>query len=148
MSATRDAINEAYKIAMKARDEVAVRSLRLLNADLKKLEVDERRVATEEEVIAFLSKSIKKRRETIESARGQGRQDVVDAESAEIQVLERFLPKQLAEAELIQIVEATIREVQATTRKEQGKVMSALMPKIQGRADGKLVASLVSARLA
>ena len=146
-SATRDAINEAYKTAMKARDEVGVRVLRLVNSDLRKIEVDERREATETDVIQVVQKNIKKRRETIEAAQAQGRKDVVDAENSELAILQRFLPQQISEAELIPIVEATIAEVGASVRKDQGKVMSALMPKVQGKADGKLVAGLVSARL-
>lgn len=148
MPTIREAINEAYKAAMKSHDEAGVRALRLLNSDLKKLEIDERRPATEPEIQQAIQRGIKKRRETIDVAQAQGRQDIVDAEAAEVKVLERFLPQQLGEAELVAIVEATIKEVGATTKREQGKVMAALMPKVQGRADGKLVAKLVGERLA
>ncbi len=148
MPTIREAINDAYKTAMKARDEVGIRTLRLVNADLKKIEVDERRVVSDAEVLQVVQKNIKKRRETIEAATAQGRADVAGSEAEELAVLERFLPAQLSETELVAIVEATIKEAGATTRRDQGKVMSALMPKIQGRADGKLVAKLVSERLA
>ncbi len=147
MTSMRDAINEAYKTAMKARDEVSVRTLRLLNSDIRKLEVDERKTATDPELMQILQRNIKKRREAIEAAQAQGRQDVVDSENGELQVLQKFLPEQLGEAELAAIIDATIKEVGASLKKEQGKVMSALMPKIQGKADGKLVAKLVSDRL-
>lgn len=143
----RNALNEAYKTAMKARDEVAVRTLRLLLADIKRVEVDERREVTASDVLTHLQRNIKKRNETIEAAKSQNRQDMVDAETAELRVLERFMPKQLSEAETIELVEAVIRETGATTKKEQGKVMTALMAKAQGRAEGKLLARLVGERL-
>lgn len=148
MTTIREAVTEAYKTAMKSRDEAAVRALRLLNSDFKKLEVDERRPATEAEVIQFLQRNIKKRREAIDAARTQGRDDVIAAETAEMTVLERFLPAQMSESELVALVEATIKETGAASKKEQGKVMSALMPKLAGRADGKLAAKLVAERLA
>ena len=148
MASTRDAINEAYKAAMKARDEIGIRSLRLLNSDIRKLEVDERRTASEEDLLAILQRSIKKRREAIDAAVAQGRTDIVEAESGEMKVLQQFLPEQLSEAETIALVEACIQESGAKTKKEQGKVMALLMPRLKGRADGKLVSKLVSDRLA
>jgi uncharacterized protein len=147
MSTLRERINEAYKTAMKARDEIGVRALRLLNSDIRKIEVDERRDATEADLMAILQRSIKKRRETVEVGQAQGRQDIVDAETAELKVLQQFLPQQLSEPELVLIIDATIREAGASLKKEQGKVMGLLMPKISGKADGKLVAKLVGERL-
>lgn len=147
MPTLRETIDAAYKAAMKGRDETGVRTLRLLNADIRKLEVDERKTATEPELLQIIQKSVKKRREAIGEAEKLGRADVVAAESAEAKILEQFLPKQLSEAELIVVVEATIKEVGAATKKDQGKVMGALMPKIQGVADGRLAAKLVGERL-
>jgi uncharacterized protein YqeY len=147
MSALRDRINEAYKTAMKSRDEIGIRAIRFLNADIRKLEVDERREASDADLLAILQRGITRRRETIEVAQTQQRQDIVDAESAEVKVIQQFLPQQLSEAELVALIEATIAEAGASTKKEQGKVMSVLMPKLQGRADGKLVAKLVGERL-
>jgi uncharacterized protein len=148
MAVSRDSVNEAYKTAMKARDQLAVETIRLLLADLKKVEIDERRQVEDKEVLAMVQRHIKKRNETIEIAKAQGRADMADRETAEMRILERFLPPQLSEADLIALVEATIKEVGAATKKDQGKVMSALMPKLQGRADGKLTAKLVGERLA
>jgi uncharacterized protein len=148
MTTLRGSIDAAYKTAMKARDEIGVRTLRLLNADIRKLEVDERREASEQDLLAILQKSVKKRREAIAEAEKLGRAEIVAAESAEAKILEQFLPAQLDEAALIALVEATIKEVGAAAKKDQGKVMGALMPKLQGRADGKLAAKLVGERLA
>jgi uncharacterized protein YqeY len=147
VSALRDKINEAYKAAMKGRDEIGIRAIRFLNADIRKLEVDERRDASEADLLAIIQRGIKRRRETIDVATSQQRQDIVDAEAAELKVLQQFLPQQLSEPELVALIDATIAETGATQKKEQGKVMSALMPKLQGRADGKLVAKLVGERL-
>jgi uncharacterized protein YqeY len=147
VSGLRERINEAYKAAMKGRDETGVRALRLLNADIRKVEVDERREATEPDLLAIIQRSIKKRRETIEVARAQQRPDIADAEAAELRVLEQFLPEQLSEEALVALVEAAIRDSGAVAKKEQGKVMALLMPKVQGRADGKLVSRLVGERL-
>jgi uncharacterized protein YqeY len=147
MSQLRDRINEAYKAAMKGKDEVGVRAIRLLNADIRKLEVDERREASEADLMTILQRNIKKRRETIEVAEAQQRRDIVDAETSELEVLRRFLPAQLSEPDLVALIESAIKECGAATRKEQGKVMGLLMPRIQGKADGKLVAKLVGDRL-
>jgi uncharacterized protein YqeY len=132
---------------MKARDEIGVRALRLLNSDIRKIEVDERRDATEADLLAIIQRSIKKRRETIDVAKSQSRQDIVDAETSEVAVLQKFLPDQMSESDLVAAVEAAIKEAGATTKTEQGTVMSVLMPKVQGRADGKLVSKLVGERL-
>lgn len=147
MNVNRESVNEAYKTAMKARDQVAVETIRFLISDLKKIEVDERRVPDEKEVLAMVQRHIKKRHETIDAAKQQGRQDMIDNETAQLRVLEKFLPEQLTEAALIAVIEATIKETGAATKKEQGKVMAALMPKVQGKADGRLVAKLVGERL-
>lgn len=148
MTALRESIDAAYKTAMKGRDEVGVRTLRLLNSDIRKLEVDERRTASEQDLLQIIQKNVKKRREAMAEAEKLGRAEVVASEAAEAKVLEQFLPQQMTEAELVAVVEAVIKEVGATTKKDQGKVMGALMPKIQGRGDGKLAAKLVGERLA
>jgi uncharacterized protein YqeY len=148
MTTLRESIDAAYKTAMKGRDEVGVRTLRLLNSDIRKLEVDERRTASEQDLLQIIQKSVKKRREAMAEAEKLGRAEVVASEASEAKVLEQFLPQQMTEAELVAVVEAVLKEVGATTKKDQGKVMGALMPKIQGRGDGKLAAKLVGERLA
>ncbi len=147
MSVNRESVNEAYKTAMKARDSVAVETIRFLISDLKKIEIDERRIPDEKEVLAMVQRHIKKRHETIDAAKKQNRQDMIDAETAQLKVLEKFLPEQLTESALIAIIEQSIAESGAVTKKEQGKVMAVLMPKVQGKADGRLVAKLVGERL-
>jgi uncharacterized protein YqeY len=148
MAGLRERIQEAYTTAMKARAEAPVRTLRLLLSDLKRMEVDERRAVTEAELLALLHKSIKRRKEAIEAAAGQGRHDIVACETEEMVVLQRFLPEPLGPCELEALVAEAIRETGATSRREQGRVMQVLMPRVAGRADGQVVARLVSERLA
>lgn len=147
MSTTRKSIDDALKTAMKARDSATVDTLRFLNAALRKIEVDERRTLSEGDVVQVIQKTIKRMNESVDAAVAAGREDVAAPERAQRAVLQRFLPAQLDEAALIAVVEAAIAESGATLRKEQGKVMAVLMPRIAGVADGKLAAKLVSERL-
>ena len=143
----RASINDAFKNAMKNRDEVGKRTLSFLNAAIRKIEVDERRDATETDILEILNKGIKQRRETIAAAEAQNRVDIADSERAEIPVLQQFLPAQLTEAELSDLVNAAIAEAGATSKKDLGKVMTILKPKIASRADGGVVSKLVGSRL-
>jgi len=143
----RATINEAFKNAMKNRDEVGKRTLSFLNAAIRKIEVDERRDATETDILEIINKGIKQRRETIAAAETQSRADIADAERAEITVLQQFLPTQFTEAELSDLVNAAIAEAGATSKKDLGKVMTLLKPRIASRADGGVVSKLVGSRL-
>ncbi len=144
----RASINDAFKSAMKNRDEVGKRTLSFLNAAIRRVEVDERRDATETDILEIINKGIKQRRETIAAAEAQGRADIAEAEKAEIAVLQNFLPAQLTEAELVALIDAAIAEAGATSKKDLGKVMTILKPKIAARADGGVVSKMVGAKLA
>ena len=143
----RASINDAFKSAMKNRDEVGKRTLSFLNAAIRRVEVDERRDATETDILEIINKGIKQRRETIAAAEAQGRADIAEAEKAEITVLQNFLPAQLTEAELVALIDAAIAEAGATSKKDLGKVMTILKPKIAARADGGVVSKMVGAKL-
>ena len=143
----RASINDAFKSAMKNRDEVGKRTLSFLNAAIRRVEVDERRDATETDILEIINKGIKQRRETIAAAEAQGRADIAEAEKAEIAVLQNFLPAQLTEAELVALIDAAIAEAGATSKKDLGKVMTILKPKIAARADGGVVSKLVGSKL-
>ena len=147
MSSTRKNLEDALKTAMKARDSLTVDTLRFMNAALRRIEVDERRTLEEVEVVQNIQKGIKRMNETIDAAVAAGREDVAAPERAQREVLQRFLTQQMTDAELLAVVEACISESGAVLRKEQGKVMALLMPRIAGVADGKLAAKLVSERL-
>lgn len=147
MSATRQKIDETLKASMKARDSVTVDTLRFLNASLRRIEVDERRTLEESDVLQVIQKTLKVINEAIDAAIAGGREDATGPDRAQREVLMKFLPTQLTDAELALLIDAVMAETGATLKKDQGRVMGALMPRIAGIANGKLAAQLVSARL-
>ncbi len=140
---TKEKLTADLKDAMRARDTLRKRVLRLALASIKNAEIEKQAELSEAEVVKVLQKEVKERRDTIEGAQKAGRDDLVAEAEAEIAVLETYLPQQLSEAELEALVRGTIAEVGAASMREMGKVMSAIMPKVQGRADGKAVSQMV-----
>ena len=139
----REKIDADVKDALKSGAKDRLSTLRMLNAALKNKQIDKRRPLTEEEVVETVRSLIKQRRDSVEQFAKGGRQDLVDKESAEINVLETYLPQQLSREELEVMVRAVITSTAAQGAKDMGKVMKALIPLIGGRADGKLVSELV-----
>jgi len=139
----RERIEADTKDALKSGAKDKVSTLRMLNAALKNKQIDKRRPLTGEEVIETVRSLIKQRRDSVEQFAKGGRQDLVDKESAEITVLEAYLPKQLTREELEPMVRDAITQTGANGAKDIGKVMKALMPVVGGRADGKLLSELV-----
>lgn len=142
-SAIYDQISEDIKSAMRAKDKEKLATLRFLAAALKQKEVDERIELSDADVIAVIEKSCKQRKDAIDQYTAGGREELAQAEAAELAVLQTYLPPQLSEDELTQLIQASIAEVQATEMKDMGKVMATLKPKVQGRADmGQLSAKI------
>lgn len=139
----RDKIDADTKTALKSGAKDKVSTLRMLNAALKNKQIDKRRPLTEEEVTETVRSLIKQRKDSIEQFAKGGRQDLVDKETAEVAVLEAYLPQQLAREELEAMVHAAISQTGAQGARDMGKVMKALIPMVGGRADGKLVSELV-----
>lgn len=139
----RDKIDADTKNALKSGAKDKVSTLRMLNAALKNKQIDKRRPLTEEEVIETVRSLIKQRKDSIEQFSKGGRQDLVDKETAEVAVLETYLPQQLAREELEVMVRDAISQTGAQGARDMGKVMKALIPMVGGRADGKLVSELV-----
>jgi uncharacterized protein YqeY len=139
----RDKIDADTKDALKAGAKDKVSTLRMLNAALKNKQIDKRRPLTEEEVIETVRSLIKQRKDSIEQFAKGGRQDLVDKETAEVAVLETYLPKQLAREEIEAMVRDAITQTGAQGARDMGKVMKALIPIVGGRADGKLLSELV-----
>ncbi len=139
----REKIDTDVKDALKAGAKDKVSTLRMLNASLKNKQIDKRRPLTDDEVIETVRSMIKQRRDSIEQFQKGGRQDLVDKESAEIPVLEGYLPQQLSREEVEAIVRDTITKIGAQGTKDMGKVMKAALAEIGSRADGKLVSELV-----
>lgn len=139
----RERIETDTKSALKSGAKDKLSTLRMLNAALKNKQIDKRRLLTEEEVAETVRSLIKQRKDSIEQFAKGGRQDLVDKESAEVTVLEAYLPQQLTREELDGMVRDAIGQTGAQGAKDMGKVMKALIPMVGGRADGKLVSELV-----
>jgi uncharacterized protein YqeY len=139
----RDTIEADTKNALKSGAKDKVSTLRMLNAALKNKQIDKRRPLTEDEVVETVRSLIKQRRDSVEQFAKGGRQDLVDKETAEIAVLEAYLPAQLSREELDAMVRDAVAQTGAQGAKDMGKVMKALIPMVGGRADGKLVSELV-----
>jgi uncharacterized protein YqeY len=139
----REKIDEDVKQALKSGAKEKLSTLRMLSAALKNKKIDKRRELTEEEIAETVRSLIKQRRDSIEQFAKGGRQDLVDKETAEVAVLEGYLPQQMSREEVEALVRQVIAETGSQGAKDMGKVMKALIPKIGGRADGKLVSELV-----
>ncbi len=143
----REKIDADIKDALKSGAKDKVSALRMVSAALKNKEIDKRRQLTDEEVIETVRSLIKQRKDSIEQFAKGGRQDLVDKETAEVAVLEVYLPKQLGREELEALVRDAVAQTGAQGSKDMGKVMKALVPMIGGRADNKLVSELVKSAL-
>jgi hypothetical protein len=135
------------KAAMRAKDSARLSTVRLLLAAMKQKEVDERIELGDAEVVAILEKMVKQRRESIAQFEKAGRQDLVDKEKAEIDVLSAYLPQKLGEAEIQKEINSVISETGASGAKDMGKVMAALKARLAGRADMSAVSALVKSKL-
>jgi uncharacterized protein len=134
---------EDYRAALRSGDKLKVSVIRLLTALIKNREVEKRGPLTDAEVMQAISSSCKQRQDSIEQYHQGGRQDLADKETAELHILQSYMPQPFTAEELEELVRAAIQEAQAASPKEMGKVMTLLMPKVTGRADGKVVSALV-----
>ena len=140
---TKEKLTQTLKEAMRAKDVVVKRTVRLALAAIKNLEIDTRAEVDEPAVLAILQKEVKSRRETIDGAQRAGRDDLIAEAEAEIAILEAFLPQPLTPDELEKLAQDAIAEAGATSPREMGKVMQLLIPRVQGRADGKETSQIV-----
>ena len=136
-------LNDSMKDAMKSGDEVRKRTVRMVLAAVKQAEVDKRVELDDTAVIALIQKEVKNRRESLEEAKKASRADLIEANEAEIQVLEAFLPKAMPEEELKAIVQAAITETGASVMADMGKVMKIVMGKVAGRAPNDKISAAV-----
>ncbi|HHQ4542908.1 TPA: GatB/YqeY domain-containing protein [Aeromonas veronii] len=144
----KDQLKDQQKLAMLAKDKARLGAIRLLMAEIKQREVDTRIELNDEDILAVVTKMVKQRRDSISQFEAAGRQDLADKESAEIVVLQEFLPQQLTADEIAALIEQAITESGAAIMADMGKVMAVLKPKIQGRADVGAVSAQVKNRLA
>ncbi|WP_406664159.1 GatB/YqeY domain-containing protein [Gallaecimonas sp. GXIMD1310] len=143
----KEQLTDAQKDAMRAKDKPRLGTLRLALAAIKQVEVDERKELADDDVLTILTKMIKQRRDSISQYEEAGRQDLADAEAAEIQVLQEFLPKQLSTDEIAQLIDDAIAATGAASPADMGKVMAWLKPKLQGRAEMGPVSGMVKGKL-
>ena len=138
---------EEMKQAMKSSDKLRLSTIRMIRSALKNKEIDLRKKLEDEEVAKVIQAMVRKGEESVEQFQIGGRTDLVDKEKKEIEIMKSFLPQPLSQEEILKIIDQCILETQASSLKDIGKVMKSVMPKIGGKADGKLINQLVKERL-
>ena len=146
--ALREKLDEDLKSAMRAKDSLRMNTIRALKSAVKYREIELMKPLDEAGILGVMATEIKRRRDSVEQYRAGNRADLADKEEAEIKILQEFLPQQLTPAEVEAKVVEVIARVGAQGPKDMGAVMKALLPDVQGRADGKVVSELVKQRLA
>jgi len=144
----KEQISKDFNKALKARDERKLSALRLLRTEIKKREVSgPKKELADAEVMETITTLVKQRRESIRLFREGQRQDLVEKEEAELQFLQTYLPQPLSQSAIEVLIDQVLLETRATGMKDQGKVMKAVMAKISGRAEGKIVSEIVKQKL-
>lgn len=144
----KDRLMDDFKEAMKARDEVRKNTISFARAAVKQVEVDSREELDDQGVIAVLSKQVKMRKDALSDFEKAGRTDLLETYNKEIEILMEYLPKQLSEAEITEIVKATAAELGIEGgRQNMGKLIGTVMPKVKGVADGGVVKKIVEGLL-
>jgi uncharacterized protein YqeY len=143
----KNKLETALKEAMRSNNEVTRRTIRMVLSAVKFAEVDKGIVLDDTALLGIIQKEVKSRNEAISEAQRANRNDLVEANQAEITVLETFLPKQLSQTEVDEIVRQAIAEAQASSMTDMGKVMKVLMPKLQGRVAGDVISQTVRKHL-
>ncbi len=146
--ALREKLDEDLKSAMRAKDSLRMNTVRALKSAVKYREIELMKPLDDAGILGVMATEIKRRRDSVEQYRAGNRADLADKEEAEIKILQEFLPQQLTPAEVEAKVVEAIAKVGAQGPKDMGAVMKALLPEVQGRADGKVVSELVKQRLA
>ena len=140
----RERLEEDIRNAMRSRSQQRLEALRFLKSAINRVEIDRRVTLDDEGITEVIVRQVKDRRDSIRMFREGNRQDLVEKETADLIVLEEYMPPQLDEAELLVLIEETIRQVGAETIRDKGKVMGRLMPQVQGKADGQQVNAIVT----
>lgn len=148
MSDLKEFITEATKTAMKAREKRRVATLRMVNAELKRVEVDERRELTDADILGILNKMLKQRHDSLQQFQAANREDLAEQESFEIDVIQDFMPEQMSGADLEALIEKVIADSGAAGMQDMGKVMGLVKSGAQGLADMGKASALVKSKLA
>ena len=147
MADLKQRIHDDMKTALKAGEKQRLGTIRLIMAAIKQREIDGKITADDTEIVAILEKMTKQRRESISQYQTANRQDLVDVEQAELEVIAQYMPTPLSEDELNQLINAALEESGASSMRDMGKVMGLLKPQIQGRADSTAVSKQIKDRL-
>ena len=140
----KERLEDDIRTAMRSRDQRRLDALRFLKSAINRVEIDRRVTLDDDGVTEVVVRQVKDRRDSIRMFEEANRTDLVEKESADLAVLEEYMPPQLDEEELATLIEDTIRQVGAETIRDRGKVMGRLMPQVQGKADGQQVNALVT----
>jgi hypothetical protein len=147
MAELKQRINDDVKIAMRKKDKDRLTTLRMILAAIKQKEVDERIELDDTQILAVLDKMAKQHRDSINQFEQAGRNDLVEKENRELAIVQTYLPAQLSDAEIQQLLQDAIQETGAASMQDMGKVMAVLKPKLQGRADMGKISGLVKVKL-
>ena len=145
---TEERLQEDMKLAMKAGKKDELSAIRLMRAQLKDARISKSDDLTEDEVLGILQKTAKKRKESIDIFRDANRQDLADKETFELSVIQQYLPEELSDDAILEIINNEIKSLNLSSDKDIGRLMGTLMPKLKGKADGKLVQQLALKALA
>ncbi|HET6459269.1 MAG TPA: GatB/YqeY domain-containing protein [Syntrophales bacterium] len=140
-------VNGEMVLAAKTKDQVRLSAIRMVKAAMHNREIDLKRKLNEVEFLQLLSSMVKQRKDSIDQFRKGGREDLVEKEEAQLKVIQSFMPQQMSEEDIVREIDTAIREVGAVSIKDMGKVMKVLMPKLTGKADGKIVSEKVKEKL-
>ncbi|MEA1921707.1 MAG: GatB/YqeY domain-containing protein [Pseudomonadota bacterium] len=144
----KDDIAASVKDAMRKKEKVRLGVLRMLMSEMKNRQIESQKELEEADILQVITRMVKQRHDSAEQFTKGGREELAAKEMSEIEVLQGYLPKALSENELEKLVKEAIAETQATSKKDMGKIMKVVMPKIAGRADGKAVNMMVARLLA
>ncbi len=147
MSELKKLISDTLKTSMRAKEKERVTIIRSIQAEIKRVEVDERIEVEDDRVLAILDKMVKQRKDSFQQFTDGGRDDLAEIEKKEMDVIAEFLPQQLTEEEVTDIVKAAIAETGATSMQQMGAVMAIVKPQVQGRGDMSVVSKQVKALL-
>ena len=140
----RERLEEDIRNAMRSRSQQRLEALRFLKSAINRVEIDRRVTLDDDGITEVVVRQVKDRRDSIRMFQEGNRQDLVEKETADLAILEEYMPPQLEEGELVALIEQTIKQVGAETIRDKGKVMGRLMPQVQGKADGQQVNAIVT----
>ena len=138
---------DEMKQAMKSNDKLRLSTIRMIRSAIKNKEIEQRKKLDDEGIFRVIQGMVRKSEESIEQFKAGARMDLVEKEQKEVETMKSFLPQPLSREEILKIIDQSIEETQASSLKDLGKVMKSVMPRLEGKADGKLINQLVKEKL-